>query len=206
MSPRTKPRGPWADSACLVWEADEDGNAEHWGEIMFEGVPLGGGDYVDLSVQTSVDDHGRMVIVGLRMSKPMNARRLKGLPLEAIRNECSRVIAQEAEAELTRQAPLNARGDVPAAKRLATVGVTDRRSPEFLALVAETVKSARTLGQGGWQAVSQALPDSGGKPMSRAMAQRYMKAAKEAGHDLGRLSRKSDNVTPNRGRKKGGLQ
>jgi len=78
--------------------------------------------------------------------------------------------------------------------KLSRLGITDRNSAEFLALVAEVVRDARARGGGGWNAVAKALTDSDGIPISRASAQRYMKRARESGHEMGLLSRSTDNV------------
>ena len=194
MSPRTRPRGAWADSGQVVWDVDVDDDIAsarefHWGEVAFQGVPLGAGDSANVNVHTGVDERGQLVILGLHLDKPINARRLKGIPLEAIRKECARLL-RDADAYL---AVSWAKKEVrSSAAALAEVAVNDRQSDEFLALLAQTVREARERGDGGWQAVAQALPNPSGVPMSRAMAQRYMKRAREAGHDLGELSRATD--------------
>lgn len=194
MSPRSRPRGAWANSGQVVWDVDvDDDNASarpfHWGEVAFEGVPLGAGDSANINVHTGVDERGQLVILGLHLNKPVNARRLKGIPLEAIRRECARLV-READAQMA--FPLAKKEEPSSAAALAEIAVNDRQSDEFLALLAQTVREARERGDGGWQTVAQALPNPAGAPMSRAMAQRYMRRAREAGHDLGELSRTTD--------------
>ncbi len=194
----------WLDSATLQWDVDEDGVATHGGEVAFNNVPLGNGDSVDLSVRTGRDDRGALAILGIDMNKPINARRIKALPLATIREECNRVIAHEAEHEANRFRRSGSVDDAvdEAKRRLARLGANDRRSPEFLALVAQVVCQARSRGIGGWNAVAEALGHLDGRPMSRAMAQRYMKRASDAGHDLSSLSRSTDQVTPITGQAK----
>ena len=196
MASRGQRRARWIDSAHLLWEADEDGHGYHWGEVVFEDVPLGSGDLVHVSVRTGMDDRGAIVILGFDLDKPINARRLKALPLAAIRNECARILLEEAEQEARRMKSGPAEEGLEVTKaRLARLATSDRQSPEFLALIAEVVRQARARGVGGWNAVSEALSHPDGRPMSRAMAQRYMKRATEAGHDLSSLSRSTDLAT-----------
>jgi hypothetical protein len=203
MSARSNPRGEWADSGELLWDETKDGKLKHEGEVMFDEVPLGNGDTVRLIVQTGLNDRGSVVILGLLMDKPINARRLKGIPLEAVRNECERIITWNgAGVAATIDFIQDPDDDMPiwdetrelAVDKLSRLGITDRNSAEFLALVAEVVRDARARGGGGWNAVAKALTDSDGIPISRASAQRYMKRARESGHEMGLLSRSTDNV------------
>lgn len=199
MSARSDARDRWEESGGLDWEADEDGHAVHGGKVIFDDVPLGNGDKVILSVDTGLDDRGAIVILGLSMNKPINARRLKGIPLGSVRNECQRIIAAEPEwQERYGRAHLHneSADDVDPRKstlnKLSTLGITDRKSPVFLELVAEVVRDARAHGTGGWNAVAGALANSDGTPVSRATAQRYMKRARESGYELGELLRSTD--------------
>ncbi len=201
MSPRSRPRGKWADSGEPDWYEDENGGMRHSGVVRFEEVPLGNGDEVTLFVQTGFDDRGAVVILGLSMDKPINARRLKGLPMEAIRNECGRIITFNSiglgaffETEWDGVTPIWDDTRNSAVDKLSDLGITDRNSPEFLALVAEVVRDARARGGGGWNAVAIALPNPAGNPISRASAQRHMKRARESGHEMGSLSRSTDNA------------
>ncbi len=198
MSTRGRRRATWLDSASLLWDVDEDGMASHWGEIVFSNVPLGNGDKVNLSVRTGRDDRGAVVITGLDMNKPINARRIKALPLAAIRQECSRVIAIEVQQDAQRFRRQDFVEDkIEEAKRqLAIIGASDRHSPEFLVHVAHVVREARSRGIGGWNVIADALGHSDGRPMSRAMAQRYMKRAADAGYEMSSLSRSTDQVSP----------
>ena len=209
MAPRSRPRGAWADSGRVEWRklTGNDTVSLHGAEVFFDAVPLGGGDTVDLTVKLGGNDRGDFVILGLRMDKPMNARRLKGLPLEAIRIESSRVMTEAnnryvtpvfrlSEAVGLSEYSITARSS---AKRLKEMRGRDRHSPEFLAFVAETVRDARKRGIGGWRAVADALSYPDGTPISRAMAQRHMQAARDAGNELGVLSRTTDEVSPIQG-------
>ena len=207
MAPKSRPRGAWADSGRVEWRKlnENDTVSLHGAEVFFDAVPLGGGDTVDLTVKLGGNDRGDFVILGLRMDKPMNARRLKSLPLEAIRIESSRVMTEANNRYVTFR--LSEAGGISAysitarssAKRLKEMRGLDRHSPEFLAFVAETVRDARKRGIGGWRAVADALSHADGTPISRAMAQRHMQAARDAGNELGVLSRTTDEVSPIQG-------
>jgi hypothetical protein len=198
VSTRGRRRASWLDSASLLWDVDEDEMASHWGEVEFSNVPLGNGDIVNLSVRTGRDDRGAVVIMGLDMNKPINARRIKALPLAAIRQECSRVIAiedRQDEQRFRRQDFVEDKIE-EVKRQLAIIGTSDRHSPEFLLLVADLVCEARSRGIGGWNVVADALGHPDGRPMSRAMAQRYMKRAADAGYEMSSLSRSTDQVSP----------
>jgi hypothetical protein len=198
VSPRVKPSGEWAKSGRLI--ATDDGS-EHGGTIYeFRDVPLGSLETVNVRITPSVDALGRVVIRGIEMSKPINARRLKSLPLDALRRECERLVHEEVEHVSSlflgwlreRDGGTEGFQDPPpsAASRLKMLAITDRKSEDFLALIAETVKEARLRGDAGWTAVSDATE------VQRIQAQRYMAKARDAGYDLGTYRRTTDQMDP----------
>lgn len=199
MSPRTRPRGPWADSGRLEW-LDLEGEPDDAGTPIcrFTEMPCGTNEVTNVEVWLTVDALNRVQIKGMIWSKPMNARRLKAFPLDALRRECERLLRAETDrmGDIALQAlgqhlGINLSGPaLTEADRLRRHAVADRTSDEFMALVAATCKEAREGGQSAWRAVSEALG------VQQAQAQRYIARAREAGYDVGVLRRTTDDLAP----------
>lgn len=198
VSPRVKPTGQWAKSGRII--VVDDGS-DHGGTFHeFRDVPLGSLETVDVWIKPSVDALGRVAIRGIELSKPINARRLKSLPLDALRRESERLLHEEAEHVSTALlgwfrrsgGDLEGIADAPtsASSRLKALAITDRKSEDFLSLVADTVREARERGDAGWAAVSYATG------VKRIQAQRYMAKARDAGFDMGTYKRTTDLMDP----------
>ena len=146
MSPKVKPSGAWAKSGRYVSDYDE-ATGQTWEKVTWRGVPLGSIDTVDVAVTPGWDDLGRLVILGIQLSKPITAARLKALPLDALRREATRLWRDhKVPSESVRKAWHEAGYPIPeqtAAQHLGDLAVTDRSSDAFLAAVAAAVREAR---------------------------------------------------------------
>jgi hypothetical protein len=170
-----------------MWEADEDGVAVFTGQAVFPDVPLGPNDLVTLTITIGSDSRGHTQITGIEMNKPINSRRLKQLPIDAIRQRCA-VLVREEEERIEKQLFGASTGEVHEAQKALrayrSIHRSDSSSGDFHALVAAVSNAARIIGGSGWRAVQSALTIDG-ESISERTAIRYISNAKKAGFETG---------------------
>lgn len=184
----------WPKTGELV--LDDDGNPT----FTFRNIPAGTERLEVHITHIAENEFGSLTIHGIWMDKPINARRLKALPLDGLRTQCERLLRErrkrfgmefarvifqdvlgkttpELDAALsTPQAPIN---------DLATLASGDKHSDEFLEAVAKVARDARKHGKSAWKAVRDAIQGAPRlKPgeidrVGEATAQRYIKRADE---------------------------
>lgn len=198
MSPRGKPAGTWAKKATI------DVTAEGYVVIDFPTVPLTSGERLHVRIQIGEDDLHRITIQGIWMDAPITAKRLKELPLEALRTACSKTldraiwegleddsIVYEASGQALPAGDwIELQEPEEAPTSLALYPRSERSSNEFLQAIASIAREERARGSAAWRAVAAAAG------VEKAQAQRYIAEAKERGFKTGTLKRKAKKSTP----------
>ena len=189
MSPRTKREDDWIKQAHLEVAADADTDDANWhytGRVIFPNVPLGKGDFAEVAVTSATNTNGEHVITDIGMNVPINTRRLKALPWDAISRRCTQVWS-EADAAvslyLTRivsPKPPDELDEAIQQLRIAYAG--DRRSDDFLAAIATVSRLARERGRSGPKTVWESLQQKGSGPTQRTV-HRYIAKAQERFED-----------------------
>lgn len=168
MSPKEKPQGPWAETAQI--QLGEAGN--HW--VTFLNVPCGQ-ESTDVTVLVGLDGTDRLALFGLQTSLPITTPRLKALPIAALRRAAVQALM------LLGQHPggdgsIWPRGHESDLQHLRN---EDTHSDVFLQSVAAHCRASRASRQPATQSLAKALQ------ISLSTAERYIRAAREAGFETG---------------------
>ena len=185
MSPKEKPQGPWGETAQI--ELGDAGN--HW--VTFLNVPCGL-ESTDVTVLVGLDSTDRLALFGLQTSLPMTTPRLKALPIAALRRAAVQTLM------LFGQHPGGDGWVWPAGHEsdLKHLRNEDRHSDLFLQSVAAHCRASHASGEPATESLAQALQ------ISISTAERYIRAAREAGFETGTTSpHKSAKRTTTRGNK-----
>lgn len=157
MTPMRKAPGPWAELAHIKWETNEDGDYLFTGEIVFPELPLTDTDTVELTATVASDSQGRTVITALAMNKPINSRRLKQIPFDAVRTTCAALVEQ-AERDTARM--LFKREPSALQEAQANLRAQPRRpkTDDFYAAIAAVCLEARKANVAAVKGVMEAYP------------------------------------------------
>ena len=171
MSPREKPPGPWVEDAEI--QLGDAGN--HW--VTFPNVPCGQ-ESTDVTVLVGLDSTDRVALFGLQTSLPMTTPRLKALPIAALRRAAVQTLM------LFGQHPGGDGWVWPAGHEsdLKHLRSEDTHSDVFLQSVAAHCRASRASGEPATQSLAQALQ------IGISTAERYIRAAREAGFETGTTS------------------
>lgn len=210
MSPRGKEAGAWAKTGEVLINAEGDPS------FRFRNVTAGGERLEVHITHVAISELGALTIQGIWIDKPINARRLKALPLDAIRSQCERLIQQKVRliglqlakhiinevvgAETPNLDAELAIASTPA-NDLRTLTNGDTHSDEFLSAIAKVSRESRKNGKSAWRAVKDATG------VEQAQAQRYLARAdarakqaatkrEAAKFNTGKLRRTTDKTTP----------